>query len=320
VELSRLQMQCFKAAWIANVLHEGIGMPRIVDPGGNDTTDGDKVAQQAQKMGLGRPTFQSLDTVGDIAISWTLGKMVLEASKEVPLGSALDRPLADPLDDIPIGTDSPIKPIHPPFLDFSSIEDSISHHLPSLSKSSLGFSLVVFLFYGVIICAVITLAYRLRHHFRVTCRRSIRGAFKRDEYVLNGYSLEDGKTGSPRSPTSPSWLLSIKRLFFSRPRPPPLNTFLRPPLSNSNRNSPVRSLSLPTLQNGFATNSSSRSSSPSPGLGPDDTISRSISSLSSITRSRNSSQLNLTTLVPRQQTAISRANSILREEPMVEHL
>src|ERR1700728_3857069 len=64
---------------------------------------------------------------------------------------------------------------------------------------------------------------------------------------------------------------------------------LRPPLFNSNRNSPVQSLSLPTLQNGFATNSRSRSSSPSPGLGPDDTISRSIYSLSPITRSRNSS-------------------------------
>ncbi|TFY77252.1 hypothetical protein EWM64_g6762 [Hericium alpestre] len=38
VERSRLEMQCFKAAWIANVLHEGLGMPRLVDPGGNDTT------------------------------------------------------------------------------------------------------------------------------------------------------------------------------------------------------------------------------------------------------------------------------------------
>ncbi|KAF9218174.1 hypothetical protein BS17DRAFT_648542, partial [Gyrodon lividus] len=57
VEISRLQMQCFKAAWVANVLHEGIGIPRIVDPGGNFSTNGDQVAQQAEEKGLGPPMF-----------------------------------------------------------------------------------------------------------------------------------------------------------------------------------------------------------------------------------------------------------------------
>jgi hypothetical protein len=42
-ELSRLQVQYFKAAWMANVLHEGTGDHRS---GGNDTTDGDKVAKR----------------------------------------------------------------------------------------------------------------------------------------------------------------------------------------------------------------------------------------------------------------------------------
>jgi hypothetical protein len=103
-ELSHLQVQYY----ISRYRDVGDGRSGV-----NDTTYGDKVAQQSPKMGLRRPTFQSLDTAGDIAISWTLGKMVLEARKKVPLGSALDQPS---LDDIPIGTDSPIKPIHPPFL------------------------------------------------------------------------------------------------------------------------------------------------------------------------------------------------------------
>ncbi|KAJ6622863.1 nucleoside phosphatase family-domain-containing protein [Mycena sp. CBHHK59/15] len=311
VELSRLEMQCFKAAWVANVLHEGIGMPRIVDPGGNNTTDGDKVAQQAENKGLGRPTFQSVDTVGDIAISWTLGKMVLEASKEVQPIARTDRPLVDPLDDIPDDIDSPIKPIRPPFLDLGAIEDRISPHLPtSLTRTSLGFSPVIFLFYCIIFCILVLLSYPLRRRLRGLCLRTLRD--KKGTLLEEGKAMNGSVFSRPSSPTSSTrrWLRPIRRLlsFSRRPsqhRPPnlaiPNNTTFHPRDGYPGRISPVRSYSLPAASFG-STTASSRSSSPSPGfmdMDESNSVTNGLHSLSS--RSRNSSQMNLSLMVPRSR-------------------
>ncbi|KIY71038.1 hypothetical protein CYLTODRAFT_369962 [Cylindrobasidium torrendii FP15055 ss-10] len=274
VEISRLQMQCFKAAWIANVLHEGIGMPRIVDPGGNGTTHGERVAEEADKKGLGPPTFQSVDTVGDIAISWTLGKMVLEASKEVPVVGT-GRPIGDPLDHI-VDTDHPIQPIRIPWM--SLLEDKITPHLPSsLTRSSLGFSPIIPLFWMMVFIAVL-LSYPLRRRLRTNCLRSIR-LLSRSNDATDLYNMEEAKTfggfsSRPPSPTSSagksiSWFKPFRRILSSGAKAQPRRSPSIPssPVSPSAPRMSPRSYSFPSALNIAPP---SRSSSPSPGAAPAD--------------------------------------------------
>ncbi|KAK7038198.1 F-box domain-containing protein [Favolaschia claudopus] len=316
VELSRLEMQCFKAAWVANVLHEGIGMPRIIDVGGNNTTDGEKVAEKAEHKGLGRPkpTFQSVDTVGDIAISWTLGKMVLEASKEVPALTKADPPLKDPLDE-PINSGSPIQPIRPPFFDFGAIEEKLTPHLPkAFTRSSLGFSPVIFLFWCMLFFFVILVTYPLRRRLRSLCLRTIRD---RKAILEEGKSMNGGASRPP-SPTSGSrrWLQPLRRLMSPSPRPA---SFTIPHHGGNNGfssptfppRSPMRptSSSYPANTNNAipapafgSASASSRSPSPAPAFMDMDRDNEGsggpvLGGLSS--RSRNSSQKNLSVLVPR---------------------
>ena len=300
IEISRLQMQCFKAAWIVNVLHEGIGLPRIVDPGGNSTTNGGAVADQAEHKGLGRPQFQSMDTVGDIAISWTLGKMVLEASKEVPPLSNTALPLVDPIDDISNQEHPTIKPIRP-FLDFDAIEDRISGHLPpALTRHSLGFSPIAFLFYLIAVSLFISITYRLRHRIRSSMRRLARR--KDRDYVSLSYSMEEGHAlsssfSSPSRPSSPA--RGMSRFFDHMRRVPSLGgrTPVRPTSIVVTSTTPHSSQSSPTRI--------SPSPHRSPVFGPPDFIpgsphfytaslisNGSVASLTS--RSRNTSRIDLT--------------------------
>ncbi|KAF9479265.1 hypothetical protein BDN70DRAFT_698171 [Pholiota conissans] len=313
VELPRLQMQCFKAAWIANVLHEGIKMPRIVDAGGNDTAEGGKVAEEAAaKKGLGRPRFQSVDSVGDIAISWTLGKMVLEASKEIPPLVKTTKPLVDPIDDIEDIEHFPIQPIRFPLLSLDDIEGIITPHLPtSLSRDSLGFSPVLFLLYVFVVFVLVFVAYPMRRQLRSSCLRTVRNAAKREgtyDLLEEGKALTGGRPGSPTS-SGARWIRRLFPLGKSRPTMPlsivtPNNPGLRHIAPSNSRSSPTKSFSMPNGIASIATSTQYASRPPSPLL--DDTLLGQSSLISS--RSRNASQINLSSIAPRQG-AISRGNS-----------
>ncbi|PVI02522.1 hypothetical protein DM02DRAFT_626719 [Periconia macrospinosa] len=75
---------CFKSSWLINVLHDGIGVPRIGLEDLNSANNVTKVKTgKGKNKGYLNP-FQAVNKINDVEVSWTLGKMVLYASSEVP--------------------------------------------------------------------------------------------------------------------------------------------------------------------------------------------------------------------------------------------
>ncbi|KAI9225456.1 MAG: nucleoside phosphatase GDA1/CD39 [Piptocephalis tieghemiana] len=82
IELSRLQLQCFKAAWLSNVLHEGLGIPRHSSSSSSPSSS--SLASSPPFMNHSIPAFQSVEAIGDIQVSWTLGAAILHALQVPP--------------------------------------------------------------------------------------------------------------------------------------------------------------------------------------------------------------------------------------------
>ena len=78
---------CFKASWLINMLHDGIGIPRVglesTKPKDGHFVNGTKeILDGAARKGFLDP-FQAVDKIDGTEVSWTLGKMVLYAASQI---------------------------------------------------------------------------------------------------------------------------------------------------------------------------------------------------------------------------------------------
>ena len=76
---------CFKASWLINVLHDGIGIPRegLENTNGSGHNGTKEVLEHGKEKGFLDP-FQAVNKIEHTEVSWALGKMVLYAASQIP--------------------------------------------------------------------------------------------------------------------------------------------------------------------------------------------------------------------------------------------
>jgi Golgi apyrase len=84
VDLDKAREVCFKASWIISMLHDGIGVPRVGIEGLDGSQNTTKALLDSAKAKGFTDPFQAVNKIKEVELSWTLGKMVLYASSEIP--------------------------------------------------------------------------------------------------------------------------------------------------------------------------------------------------------------------------------------------
>ncbi|KAJ5123136.1 hypothetical protein N7448_009233 [Penicillium atrosanguineum] len=107
VDAQKAYEVCFKASWIINMLHDGIGIPRVglEDTSGSSHNGTKEVLAHGKEKGY-LDAFQAVNKIDSTEVSWTLGKIVLYASSQVPT------PVEDAM---PVGFGSNIPGVPPDF-------------------------------------------------------------------------------------------------------------------------------------------------------------------------------------------------------------
>lgn len=95
IDERKLTEVCFKAGWVMNMLHNGIGVPKVgYDPRTNLTLGLDKTKSDKVPNGFFLDPFKAINRINEMEVSWTLGKILLYASAQVP---ALDKARSKPV-------------------------------------------------------------------------------------------------------------------------------------------------------------------------------------------------------------------------------
>ncbi|KAL1874369.1 hypothetical protein VTK73DRAFT_395 [Phialemonium thermophilum] len=102
------QEACFKASWLINVLHEGIGIPRLgLEQSSHSTVNSTQGALEGSKNKGLSDAFQPVDKIDGIEVSWTLGKMLLYSAGQIPPNTKDDS--------LPVGFGSNVPGVPPDF-------------------------------------------------------------------------------------------------------------------------------------------------------------------------------------------------------------